>query len=265
MAEGLILVKLGGSVITDAGKPRTPRLREIRRLIKEIKRSGSKNIVIGHGGGSFPHVPAHRYKVQCGLINKSSRFGASLTQRAAADLHGIVINEMLKLKMPAFSFSASSGAVADGKRITGWDLDVLRKAIKNGFIPVTYGDLAIDSKQGVCIVSTEEIFRYLALKLRPKMVIIGSDVDGVFTDDPKMTRAARFITNINKDNIKGIALSPENKRKFNVTGSMKSKVELLYKISESCSATCQIVNANVPGRLYNAILGKPVKSTTVKA
>ncbi len=260
----LILVKLGGSVITDINKPKTPKLHEIRRLINEIKVAGKhKKIIIGHGGGSFPHVPAQKYKVSFGFINSKSAIGTSVTQRSASELHHIIINEMIKAGLSALSFPPSSGAVANKKRIISWNTKAIVKALSLNFVPVVYGDITLDNKQGVCVVSTEEVFRYLATKLKPTKIIIGTDVDGVFSADPQTVKDAKIITKIGTSDIRKVAFSSIN-RKYNVTGSMQSKVKLLCEISKKNSVTCQIVNARIPGRIHDAILGKPVISTIIK-
>ncbi|MCL4365507.1 isopentenyl phosphate kinase [Candidatus Marsarchaeota archaeon] len=259
----IIMIKLGGSVITEVDHPITPKISKIRELLREIKKSKRQNIIIGHGGGSFPHVPAHKYKIQEGLINSSSLFGTALTQKAASDLHSIIISEMLRLKMRAFSFSPSSSVVARGKRIMKWDVAPIKSALELGFVPVVYGDVAIDMKQGICITSTEEIFRYLSGKLKPWKIIIGTDVDGVFTSDPKASDGARLIKVITRDNLNKADFS-NIRRKFDVTGSMRSKVLALYEMSRNSHAVCQIINANKRGRLYDAISGKKVMSTIIK-
>ncbi|MDE1861243.1 MAG: isopentenyl phosphate kinase family protein [Candidatus Micrarchaeota archaeon] len=266
MKRELILIKFGGSTITDVNKPNTPKLNNIRRLISEIKRAGrNKLIIVGHGGGSFPHVPAHKYKVHLGLIHSKSRYGTSLTQLSARQLNHIVMEEMLKAGVDAFSFSPSSSVVANAKKITRWDLKPIEVALTCGFTPVVYGDVSLDLKQGVSIVSSEEVFRYLALKLKPDRIIIGTDVDGVFDADPKQVKNAKLIGRIDRSNIDKVLFGPGTKRKYNVTGSMESKVRLLYSMSKDGAATCQIVNANVPGRIHDAIAGKKVVSTIITA
>ena len=259
----LVMVKLGGSIITDVNKYKTPKISEIRRLAKEIKRSNNTNLIIGHGGGSFPHVPAHKYGTSNGLYRKDSRIGASITQKSAAELHQIIMSSLISCGINAFSFSPSSSVVASGRTIIKWDISPIKAALKLGFIPVVYGDVAIDTKQGVCIVSTEEVFRYLSRKLKPKKIIIGTDVDGVFTSDPKTSDSAKLITVINRGNLNKANFSSRS-RKFNVTGSMRSKVLALYEISKDSHAVCQIINANKRGRMYDAISGKKVMSTIIR-
>ena len=93
--ENLILIKLGGSVITDKKKDFTVREENILRLAREVKAAlgtGNNKIIIGHGAGSFAHVPAHKYQTKEGLINeiqskdyKDSLYGMSVTEDAATE------------------------------------------------------------------------------------------------------------------------------------------------------------------------------------
>ena len=63
-----ILLKLGGSVLTDKSTPYSARKWEIERLAKEIKSAlGDNKLIIGNGGGSFPHQPAKKGKLKDGI------------------------------------------------------------------------------------------------------------------------------------------------------------------------------------------------------
>ena len=53
----MILIKLGGSVITDKNRPLTARLDVVQRLAYEIAACEEKVVLI-HGGGSFGHIKA---------------------------------------------------------------------------------------------------------------------------------------------------------------------------------------------------------------
>lgn len=260
-----MFIKLGGSVITDINKPYFARIGRIRSLIEEIKSAKNLRIIIGHGGGSFPHVPAHKYNVDKGFINAKSRFGATLTQRSAADLNAIIINEMIKKGMTAFTFPPSAGVIAENRTIKSWNLKPLQMALEKGFIPVTYGDLVLDKRQGVCIASTEEVFRYMAHVMKPKLIAIGTDVDGVFDSDPKVNKNAKIIKSINSKNIEKMSADSGKLRKFNVTGGMASKIKLLYKISRDTGAKCVIFNATVEGRLSEVLNRKTTNFTLIDA
>jgi isopentenyl phosphate kinase len=261
-----VFIKIGGSAITDINKEGTAKKEEIKRLLKEIKPClDKKRVLIGHGSGSFAHVPAHKYKVNLGLIEKNSTYGAAVTQNAAAKLHRIVIECAIEEGLSPFSFSPSTASLAEGGRIFDWDTSPIEKAFDLGFLPMTYGDVVLDNKQGVCIASTEEVFRALSNKIKPNKLIIGTDVDGIFDKDPKLSSDAKLIENVNKNNIDQVLNYSGKSTKIDVTGGMKSKVSYLYNISKETGAICQIVNLQKIGRLSDAVLGNKVVGTIINA
>ena len=255
--EELIFIKLGGSVITKPS-PYTPDIERIDLLLKEIKDSmNDKKVIIGHGGGSFPHIPAKEYQVNLGLVNEKSRYGASLTQHAAAQLHRIVFDEMLKIGFEPISFPPSAGVITKKGKIINWNIEPIKLALSKGFSIVTYGDLGIDEDQGVSIVSTEEAFRYLANELRPSKVILIGDVDGVFDKDPNKFKDANLIKEINKDNINSVLnLTSGSAKIADVTGGMKTKLSILYDIVISTGAIGYIANGSRQGVIKNILEDK---------
>ena len=70
------LVKIGGSVITDIKKESTAKPHVIKRIFSEIKpHLKNTRVIVGHGSGSFAHVPAHKYNVNLGLIDEKKYCG----------------------------------------------------------------------------------------------------------------------------------------------------------------------------------------------
>jgi len=61
MRKKIVLIKLGGSLITNKQKPFTPKISVIDDLSRQIKEAldedKSLQLIIGNGGGSFPHCP----------------------------------------------------------------------------------------------------------------------------------------------------------------------------------------------------------------
>ena len=148
--QDLFLVKLGGSLITDKAKPYTAKLSIIKRLVKEIsdvKKDKEIKIIIGNGGGSFPHTSAKKYQTQNGIINKESYFGMSVVQNDAAKLNRIIIDEFLKIKTKAISIQASCCCVAENSKIKKMFLQPIESLLDYNIIPVVYGDIGIDLKK----------------------------------------------------------------------------------------------------------------------
>src|SRR2546426_12448298 len=68
----MLLVKLGGSVLTDKTRLRTARRAAIRRLASELA-AVRQSLVVVHGAGSFGHILAHRHTLNQGGISVRKR------------------------------------------------------------------------------------------------------------------------------------------------------------------------------------------------
>lgn len=235
--KNLILVKLGGSVITDKSKPFTARIDTIQKLAKKIKNFKNKNtdLIIGHGSGSFAHVPAAKYQIQKGLINKKSVWGLSLTADAAIQINRIVISELLKLKINCLSFAPLSFNY--GNKVL---IDHIQKAMDLGVIPVIYGDVVMNQKQGFEIYSGEKTLDILANKLAKKYkkikIIYYTDTNGVYDDKGKT------IAKITPQNFKNIKKYITGSKNTDVTGGMLLKVKESLKLVQKIDAVIYIMN-----------------------
>ncbi len=121
--KDMILVKLGGSLITDKSQPFTPRLDVIRRLAREIHAAREKNdikLIIGHGGGSFPHLPAKKYQTHKGLRGPGSYRGLAVVQDAASRLNRIVVASILNEGENAISIQPSASCLARDDEVMEW-------------------------------------------------------------------------------------------------------------------------------------------------
>ena len=255
----LYFVKLGGSVITDTAKPDTAKVNEIKAGIGENK------MLLGHGSGSFGHVAVHKYGLEKGLSGQESAYGAALAHKTVHELNNIVIDVLTQNGINAIKFPPSAGGLTKNGRITSWNPANIISALNYGFVPVVFGDLFIDSVKGVHAASTEQVFEYLATKIRPNVVIAAGDIDGVFDSDPKINKDAKLIEHIDSSNIRQALKGTGGSLKIDVTGGMRTKLMLLYKIAKKYGAKCMIINATVPGRLQKALIGEEVVGTVIEA
>lgn len=271
MCKPVTLVKLGGSLITDKSKPYTANIPVIKRLAKEIceaRKEKEIDLVVGHGGGSFPHVSAKKYQTQKGIINGDSYRGIAEVQNDAAKLNRIIVDELLKAGENAMSIQLSSCSISENGRIKYVYLEPIKALLNDGLVPVPYGDVGVDLKKGCCILSTEEILFYLAKKFyhtefQPKRIVVCGIVDGVFTGEPTENQGAELIPEINNGNLKKVGDYLVGSSGIDVTGGMIHKVERLLEISK-LGMESEIINGLVPGNLKNALEGKYVKGTKIK-
>jgi isopentenyl phosphate kinase len=255
-----LIVKLGGSVITDKRRPFVVRHAILRRLARELA-AAKEHLVLVHGGGSFGHPVASKYDIAGGYKNKNQLIGLSLTHRAMERLNANVIEALQKAGLPAIAVQPSACVVVSGGRIQSMELGPLKKLLELGITPVLYGDAVPDLSKGMSILSGDKIVAYLALALKAPRVILGVDVDGVYTANPKKTKHAELVRRIVLGDKKLIA-SIGAAGGSDVTGGMGNKVrELLALAGRGVEA--EIVNATKPGILKRAVQGERGLGTVV--
>jgi isopentenyl phosphate kinase len=257
----LTFVKLGGSVITDKTGQETPDLDTIRRLAGELRDARaadpSLRLVLGHGSGSFGHTYAARYGIHRGIAADADWIGFALTAAAALRLNRIVVDELLAAGVPAIALQPSATLRSAGGKLIGWDTATIGRALSRGLVPVVHGDVAFDDAQGTAIISTEQLLLYLAhtTDLRPARIILVGEA-GVYTADPRVDPEALRIPRIDRDNIAAVLRGAGGSHGADVTGGMRGKVELLWRLVESQPGlTAQLIGP-APGLLRRALLGQ---------
>jgi len=256
----LIIMKLGGSVITDKTRPFTARHNTIKRLAAEIREARKErqfDVIIGHGGGSFPHTAATEYQTHKGAVNERSGRGVAMVQDAASRLNRIVVSALLGEGIDAISMQPSASCITEDGKIVAWPLDAMKMALEMGLVPVAYGDAALDRKNGCTIVSTEKLINHMADTFKPEKIIIAGEVDGVFTGDPFKDPTAKLIPLITQANLPEIRQYLGASRGTDVTGGMIDKIKELIELAGK-GYTSEIVNATKSGFLKRALLGEHV-------
>lgn len=267
-------VKLGGSVITDKAGQEAADLPTIERLAAEVAAARAARpglpIVLGHGSGSFGHLYAARYGVHRGLPPGSSgedaqRFyaGFALTAGAALRLNRIVVDALLAAGVPALSLQPSASLWASGGQIAAWDTAHLARALAHGLVPVVHGDVAFDEAQGTAIISTEALLTHLAEQpeLRPGRVILVGE-DAVYTADPRRDPSARRVPLITAANLAEALGGAAGSHAVDVTGGMRSKLELMWRLVQRIPGLEVRLIGPAPGNLRAALLGEPLDTGT---
>ncbi|HMQ33584.1 MAG TPA: isopentenyl phosphate kinase [Chloroflexaceae bacterium] len=264
-------VKLGGSVITDKAGQEAADLPVIARLAAEVAAARAARprlpIVLGHGSGSFGHHYAARYGVHRGLPPGADYAGFALTAAAALRLNRIVVDALLAAGVPALSLQPSASLWAGAGQIIAWDTAHLGRALGHGLVPVVHGDVAFDEAQGSAIISTEALLAHLAerTELRPDRVVLVGE-DAVYTADPRRDPAARRVPLITAANLAEALGGADGSHAVDVTGGMRSKLELMWRLVQRLPGLEVRLVGPAPGNLRAALLGEPLDTgTTIRA
>ena len=258
-----IILKLGGSVITIKNKSFTLNKRAITKLAKEIKRADVNSLVIVHGGGSFGHPVAKQYKIDEGYKNPSQIIGFAKTHQAMTTLNKHVIDSLINQNIPAVEIQPASIIITKSGRINIMEERPLTKLLELGFTPVLYGDAVPDSNIGFAILSGDQLVSQLAIRLNADRIMIGVDVDGLYTADPKTNPSAQLIQHITLQQLKKLQNKIEKTNVTDVTGGMLGKIlELMPALEHGVNV--RIVNALKSDNVYRALEGKEVVGTFIE-
>jgi isopentenyl phosphate kinase len=172
----LVVIKLGGGLITDKSKPFTLRAEFIKLFAEELNnlRSNYKDtdFLVGNGAGSFGHFGAHEYGLRKGANNDRQYYGMCVTHNGVHKLNGIVASELTAVGLPAFALSPSALFMSSGGQVSSSHLGPVKYLLKNGCIPVLHGDTVCDTTQGTRIFSTEEVLLECIKELRTQYKVI---------------------------------------------------------------------------------------------
>ena len=261
----MIILKIGGSILTNKDAVSEVDTKSLKRIASEIKSSldnSFKELIIVHGAGSFGHPPAKKYKIGEKFDESEypqKRIGFCETQNAVKKLNMYICEAFIDEGLPVVAIPASSFMRATNKRITDGNLDSFKRYLEKGFIPVIYGDVVLDDELEICVISGDQLIQYLAKNLNPDMVVLGTDVDGVYNKNPKTHDDAIFFDKFSSlDDLDTL----EGTTNVDVTGGMVGKIkELLYLADLGIES--KIINAEVENNIFKVLENEDVKGTII--
>jgi len=255
----VVFVKLGGSLITDKTRAYTARRETIARLASEVRQAldaaPDLTLLIGHGSGSFGHWAAKPYGTRQGVRTPVQWRGYVEVAAAAARLNRIVTDAFLEAGVPVLSVQPSASARCHDGALEYLDTRPIHAALARGLVPSVYGDVALDNVRGGTIISTEDIFFYLAHELRPARILLLGQVPGVLGPDDAV------VPCITPANFPALREALSGSEGVDVTGGMADKVARMVELVQRHPETCvHILSGVEPGLLTRVLLPPPIEA-----
>ena len=169
----MILIKLGGSIITNKGKPQSVRRKTIDSILKQIKKINEPTILV-HGGGSYGHY----WSVKYGMHTKPARYslkGLSVVKNSMIELDKIILDSAAKNKLNTYSLPPTD--FMNGNKPIRNKIQKIGEIAKSGLVPVTYGDALWYGQKKSYILSGDVIMTTIGKILKPRLSIFVLDVD----------------------------------------------------------------------------------------
>ncbi|MDD1664830.1 MAG: isopentenyl phosphate kinase family protein [Methanomicrobiales archaeon] len=245
-----IVLKLGGSVVTDKAGDCAIRNDRIAACVQEIARRPEIQVVLVHGAGSCGHPQAHRHRLDQG-VPPGDVAGISETHRAVADLNMAVVDALMRAGREAVGIHPLGHCVAAAGRLQDQDWRPVDLMLSLGMTPVLHGDVVMDTTRGASIVSGDQLVASLARALSPDRVGLATDVEGVLGKDGVV------VDRISRGRGLGLAGGSRN---TDVTGGMEGKLAELLALADAGIGS-SIFHAS---RIGDFLDGRPHGGTTVE-
>ncbi len=245
-----IMLKLGGSVITDkSGDCRIDhdRLAAVSAAVAGV---ADRNVLIIHGAGSCGHPEAKRYRLDEGGAAGHAE-GIGITHRAVAALNAEVVSALRAEGVESVGIHPLHAGYADGGRLVSFESRHLDRMLDLGIVPVIHGDVVMDRSRGACIVSGDQLVRFLAPLLGMKRVGLATDVPGVLDGGkvvPLVTPATSSMLQIGSST------------HTDVTGGMKGKIGELIDLASAAGIGSEIFHVS---RIPDFLRGRDCSGTRI--
>ena len=249
----VVIVKLGGSVITRKREVERVRPKVLARLAREVAGVRDCKVVLLHGAGSFGHPGARRFGLarapDDGTAGAERARGAAIVAAEVRRLHLSVLRELVQAGASPVSVPMATHARNRAGELVHLDPAPVASALAGGFLPVSFGDVVPDETWGSSILSADTIAVALVSPLGAERVVFVSDVEGVLEGPPGRRRSAvREVTPETAAALRPPAGAPD------VTGGIRGKVMAMLAIA-AAGADAGLISGLSDGAVARAIHG----------
>jgi isopentenyl phosphate kinase len=216
-----VILKLGGSVITDKDAPETVDDDALGAAVDAVAAAAPEQLVLVHGGGSFGHVAA----ADRGLSREAGSHDAAdvwAVHDAMRRLNDVVLRRLHDAGVAAVPVHPLSVAARGEDTGLSLPVDSTATLLAEGFVPVLHGDVVGHAGAGATVVSGDELVTRLAAGLGADRVGLCSTVSGVYDSDGSV------IPRIS--DVASVADALGDADSTDVTGGMAAKVRTLLDL-----------------------------------
>jgi isopentenyl phosphate kinase len=218
----LVVLKLGGSVVTDKDEPETvdeDGLAAAADAVAALADVGQ--VVVVHGGGSFGHHHAAEHGVSADEGTHDAA-GVRAIHDAMKRLNDAVLDALAERDVAALPVHPLSTGARSADGSLSLSLTAVETMLAEGFVPVLHGDVIAHAGAGASIVSGDDLVVSLASGLDADRVGLCSTVPGVLDTEgeviPEITAFADAADALGES------------ESTDVTGGMAAKVQKLLAL-----------------------------------
>ena len=248
-----IVVKIGTSTLTHAtGHLNIRRIEQLCNCLSDIKNAGHEVIMVSSGA----------IGMGIGKLGLQARPKDIPTKQAAAAVGQCELMYTYDKLFSEYHHTVAQllitgDDVADDTRHQNFS-NTLNRLLELGTLPIiNENDTVATAELG--IGDNDTLAAIVAQSVKADLLVLLSDIDGLYTADPRKDPNAKLISRVEKLDESILALAGVSGTSLG-TGGMVTKLQAA-KICMACGCDMIITNGNSPQNLYDIVDGKAVGTT----
>ena len=245
-----LVIKIGTSTIAhESGRLNIRRTEEICKIISDLKNAGLEIIMVSSGA----------IGMGVGKLSLSERPKDMPTKQAAAavgqsELMYVYDRQFSEYNHTVAQILITAADIASEDRYQNFT-NTLNRLLELGAIPIINENDTIATEE-ITIGDNDTLAAIVTTSAKADLLVLMSDIDGLFTKDPHQDAEARLIENVYELNDDIMALGGSEGSSLG-TGGMRTKLEAA-RICTEAGCDMIIMNGAKPELLYDVAEGKPV-------
>lgn len=245
-----IVIKIGTSTLAySTGHLNIRHIESFCKVLSDIKNSGLEVIVVSSGavGMGMGKLGLKERPTELALKQAAAAVGQCELMYTYDRLFGEHNHTVAQMLLTA-------GNLTDENQHANFN-NTLQKLLELNVIPIINENDTVTTKELV-IGDNDTLAAIVAESVNADLLVLLSDIDGVFTADPRLDATAQLIPVIDEITPDIEALAGGSGTNVG-TGGMATKIEAA-KIAMQAGCDMVIANGTDPSILYNIVDGKPV-------
>ena len=245
-----IVVKVGSSTLSyPTGRMNLRRVETLVRVLSDLKNAGHEVIFVSSGA----------IAMGVGKLGLSERPADIPGKQAAAAVGQCELMYTYDKLFSEYSHTVAqilltAADIEDGRRHENFKNTML-KLLEIGAIPIINENDTVATEE-IVFGDNDTLAAVVASSVGAQLLILMSDIDGLYTADPRLDGSARLIGTVPELTPEILALAGGSGSVLG-TGGMRTKLHAAQIAVES-GADMIIMNGNAPERLYDAVEGRGV-------
>jgi len=245
-----IVIKVGTSTLAHAGGHlNIRRVEELCKVMSDLKNAGHELILVSSGA----------IGMGVGKLSLKERPADMPTKQAAAAVGQCELMYTYDRLFSEYNHTVAqilitAADVNHGERHENFR-NTLNRLLELGVLPIINENDSIATEE-IVIGDNDTLAAMVAVSANAELLILLSDIDGLYTADPHKDPEAKLIETVTEIDEDVMALGGGKGSSLG-TGGMKTKL-VAAKIATEAGCDMVIANGSVPMSLYDLAEGKPV-------